>query len=50
MDPATLIGLGLAFGGVFSMMVIEGASPMSVVLPGPLVLVIFWLIRGGVIG
>ncbi len=50
MDPATLIGLGLAFGGVFSMMVIEGASPMSVVLPGPLVLVIFGTLGAGLAG
>jgi chemotaxis protein MotA len=50
MDPATLIGLVLAFGGVFAMMIIEGANPMSVVLPGPLVLVIFGTLGAGLAG
>lgn len=50
MDLATLVGMVLAFGGVFAMMVIEGANPMSVVLPGPLVLVIFGTLGAGLAG
>ena len=50
MDLATLIGLVTAFGGVFAMMIIEGANPMSVVLPGPLVLVIFGTLGAGLAG
>ena len=45
MDPATLIGLGLAFAAVLASIILEGASPMSVVLPAPMLLVI-----GGTLG
>lgn len=40
MDPATLIGLALAFGAILGAIVLEGSSPMSVVLPAPMLLVI----------
>ncbi|MEX1080047.1 MAG: MotA/TolQ/ExbB proton channel family protein [Homoserinimonas sp.] len=39
MDPATIIGLALAFGSLLVMIVMEGASPMSVLLPAPMILV-----------
>ena len=45
MDPATLGGLSLAFGAVLLSIFLEGSSPMSVVLPAPMVLVF-----GGTLG
>lgn len=39
MDPAGLIGIVLAFGAIFSVMMIEGTQPMAILLPGPLILV-----------
>ncbi|SDQ19921.1 motility protein A [Quadrisphaera sp. DSM 44207] len=40
MDPATIIGIGLALGGILLAIILEGSSPMSVILPAPMVLVI----------
>ncbi len=45
MDPATLGGLGLALGAVLLSIILEGSSPMSVILPAPMVLVF-----GGTLG
>ncbi|WP_250447083.1 motility protein A [Actinotalea sp. C106] len=45
MDPATLAGLAFAFGMVLMGILVEGASPMSVVLPAPMILVL-----GGTLG
>ncbi|WP_182112602.1 MULTISPECIES: motility protein A [unclassified Actinotalea] len=45
MDPATLGGIGFAFAMVLLSIFLEGSSPMSVVLPAPMILVI-----GGTIG
>jgi chemotaxis protein MotA len=39
MDPATIIGILAAFGALLAMMVMEGASPMAVLLPPPMILV-----------
>jgi chemotaxis protein MotA len=39
MDPATVIGLLLAFGSVIAMVTMEGASVTSLLLPAPMVLV-----------
>lgn len=39
MDPATLIGILLAFGSVFAMVTMEGAHVESLLLPPPMVLV-----------
>ena len=39
MDPATIIGLLIAFGSLLAMIIMEGASPMSVLLPAPMILV-----------
>lgn len=45
MDVATLIGMAIAFGAVILAIFMEGSTPMSVVLPAPMMLVI-----GGTIG
>jgi chemotaxis protein MotA len=50
MDPATLIGLVVAFGAVLASIFLEGSSPMSVVLPAPMMLVIGGTIGAGLIG
>ena len=39
MDPATLIGIALALGALLTTMILEGSSPMAIVLIPPLVLV-----------
>ncbi|WP_426976128.1 motility protein A [Pseudarthrobacter sp. O4] len=39
MDPATVIGLLLAFGSVIAMVTMEGASISSLLLPAPMILV-----------
>lgn len=39
MDPATIIGVVLAFGALVTMITLEGASVLSVLLPAPMVLV-----------
>lgn len=39
MDPATIIGLLLAFGSVLAMVGLEGASVSALLLPAPMVLV-----------
>ncbi|MCC2334160.1 motility protein A [Cellulomonas wangsupingiae] len=45
MDPAGIVGIIVAFGAIFAALVLEGADPMSIVLPAPLLLV--W---GGTLG
>jgi len=45
MDPAGIIGVVLAFGAIFTALTLEGADPMSILLPAPLILV--W---GGTLG
>src|SRR3954464_2212354 len=39
MDPATLVGIGLAVGALLVTMILEGSSPMAIVLIPPLILV-----------
>lgn len=39
MDPATIIGLFLAFGSVYAMVTLEGANVESLLLPAPMILV-----------
>lgn len=39
MDPATLVGIGLALGAVLVTMLLEGASPLAIILLPPLLLV-----------
>jgi len=45
MDPATLSGMAIAFGAVLMAIFMEGSTPMSVVLPAPMILVF-----GGTLG
>ncbi|HAM26019.1 MAG TPA: motility protein A [Microbacteriaceae bacterium] len=39
MDPATLIGILVAFGSLFAMLTLEGSSVSAILLPAPMVLV-----------
>jgi chemotaxis protein MotA len=39
MDPATLIGIVLGIGSLLALMIMEGSSPMAIVLVPPLILV-----------
>jgi chemotaxis protein MotA len=45
MDPATLGGIAVAFGSLLVMATLEGASPMALIIPAPMILVF-----GGAIG
>jgi chemotaxis protein MotA len=40
MDLATIVGVLLAFGGLFGAQVMEGGSPTSLLLPAPMILVV----------
>ncbi len=37
MDPATLLGILLAFGAIIAMIFLEGGSVMSILLPAPMI-------------
>ena len=50
MDPAGILGIGLAFGAIFATLFIEGSNPMSMMLPGPLVLVWVGTLGVGIAG
>lgn len=50
MDPATLIGLVLAFGALFAMIKLEGAHVEAILLPAPMVLVFGATIAVGIAG
>ena len=50
MDPATVIGLVVAFGAVLGAIVVEGSSPMSVILPAPMLLVLGGTLGAGLMG
>lgn len=50
MDPAGFIGLVLAFGAIFGALLLEGADPMSIFLPAPLLLVWVGTIGVGIAG
>ncbi len=39
MDPATIIGIIIAFAAMFAMLMLEGASPFSILLPSPMIFV-----------
>lgn len=39
MDPATIIGLVVAFAAIFAAQILEGGSPMSIMLIPPLILI-----------
>ncbi|CAM5789329.1 motility protein A [Cellulomonas persica] len=50
MDPAGLIGIGVALVAIFGAMILEGAQPMSIMLPAPLLLVWIGTIGVGIAG
>ena len=50
MDPATIIGIVLALGGIFASMIIEGSSPMAIILPAPMMLVLFGTVGAAMAG
>lgn len=50
MDPAGFIGLAVAFGAIFGALIMEGADPMSIFLPAPLLLVWVGTIGVGIAG
>jgi chemotaxis protein MotA len=50
MDPATLIGLLLAFGALFGMVTLEGVHLTSLLLPAPIILVFGATIAVGLAG
>src|SRR5690554_6429721 len=50
MDPATLIGLAIAFGGVFFLMTAEGVHLSAILLPGPLAIVFIGSLGAGIAG
>ena len=39
MDPAALVGIGLAFAAIFGAAILEGASPTAIFLLSPMLLV-----------
>jgi chemotaxis protein MotA len=50
MDPATLIGIVVAFGALLAMLTIEGSSVTAILLPAPMVLVFGATIAVGIAG
>ncbi|GAB3543492.1 flagellar motor protein [Arthrobacter tecti] len=50
MDPATIIGLVVAFGALFAMIKLEGAHVEAILLPAPMVLVFGATIAVGIAG
>ncbi len=50
MDPAGLIGVVVAFAAIFGALFMEGADPMSIFLPAPLLLVWVGTIGVGIAG
>ncbi len=50
MDPATLVGIVLALGGIFVSMILEGSSPAAILLPAPMMLVLFGTLGAAMAG
>ncbi|MCQ1988067.1 MULTISPECIES: motility protein A [unclassified Arthrobacter] len=50
MDPATIIGLVLAFGSLYAMITLEGAHVSALLLPAPMILVFGATIAVGLAG
>lgn len=50
MDPATLIGIVLAFGGLVAMLTLEGSQVTAILLPAPMILVFVATIAVGIAG
>ncbi|GAA1648004.1 motility protein A [Georgenia ruanii] len=50
MDPATIIGIAVAFVAIWGAMTLEGTHVMSILLPGPMLLVFLGTIGAGLAG
>ncbi|MFQ4148030.1 MotA/TolQ/ExbB proton channel family protein [Arthrobacter sp. LAPM80] len=50
MDPATILGLLIAFGALFGTITLEGASVASITLPAPMLLVLVGTVAVGMAG
>ena len=50
MDPATIIGLVVAFGALFAMITLEGSSITAILLPAPIILVFGATMAVGIAG
>lgn len=50
MDPATIIGLILAFLAVYGLMMFEGTAVSAIMLPGPLIVVFLGTLGAGLAG
>ncbi|GAB3684225.1 flagellar motor protein [Angustibacter aerolatus] len=50
MDPATIVGVVLAFAAIFGSMIMEGGNPASIFLPPPLLLVFLGTFGAGMAG
>ena len=50
MDPATIIGLVVAFGALFAMITLEGSSITAILLPAPIILVFGATLAVGIAG
>jgi len=50
MDPATIIGIFIAFGALYAMLTLEGAHVGSLLLPAPMILVFAATIAVGIAG
>ncbi|RKO21546.1 motility protein A [Pseudarthrobacter phenanthrenivorans] len=50
MDPATFIGLLLAFGSLYAMITLEGSSVQSILLPAPMIMVLGGTLAVGLAG
>jgi len=50
MDPATIIGIAVAFGALYAMLTLEGAYVGSLLLPAPMILVFAATIAIGIAG
>jgi chemotaxis protein MotA len=50
MDPATIIGLVVAFGALFAMITVEGSSVTAILLPAPMILVFGATLAVGIAG
>lgn len=50
MDPATIAGLGIAVTAIVAAIFIEGSSPMSILLPAPMILVLVGTLGAAIAG
>lgn len=50
MDPLGIVGIVIALSSVVGLMVVEGTSPMAILLPGPMIIVLLGTIGAGLAG